>query len=425
MRQRLADDPHVWASALFDEIAALGYSQSYPTFVRKIRNRGLRPLCGACAGTKGRDTAIIDHPPGEECQWDWLELRDTQWGSKAFVLVGVFSFGRFSRLDHIKPGPASSDRGTGRGAATFGGHCSAVACRSDGHCDNPGNWSVTVVVCGGRQALWGGCRSVPTISSSTERGGGKGYPLHLAALVAHPVVVNSLASAQQSLDRFCVMVGDTRPRGEATVGDLADSEPLLELPPLSYPAEGTLARKVAANGLVSVWGNRYSVPPGVIDAEVTVRWRHPHRPGILLQRHHHHPRRRTRHLPAHSLRHSRLEKELRPTPANREPQQPRQRQRRSQRRLVPGTRRSRLQLRTSRSANRSQPTPTQQLRRRRPTRRRTASRHHHQPPPGHHTRCRQRVENPRPTPLTPPGTQRRQPHHAVGFSAPGKPRPGT
>ena len=239
------------------------------------------------------------------------------------------------------------------------------------------------------------------------------------------VVVNSLASAQQSLDRFCVTVGDTRPRGEATVGDLADSEPLLELPPLAYPAEGTLARKVAANGLVSVWGNRYSVPPGVIDAEVTVRWRHPHRPGILLQRHHHHPRRRTRHLPAHSLRHSRLEKELRPTPANREPQQPRQRQRRSQRRLVPGTRRSRLQLRTSRSANRSQPTPTQQLRRRRPTRRRTAARHHHQPPPGHHTRCRQRVENPRPTPLTPPGTQRRQPHHAVGFSAPGKPRPGT
>ena len=53
VRQRLADDPHVWASALFDEIAALGYPQSYPTFVRKIRHRGLRPSCGACAGTRG------------------------------------------------------------------------------------------------------------------------------------------------------------------------------------------------------------------------------------------------------------------------------------------------------------------------------------------------------------------------------------
>ena len=112
-----------------------------------------------------------------------------------------------------------------------------------------------------------------------------------------------------------------------------------------------------------------------------------HRPGTLLQRHPNHPRRKTRHLPAHPLRHSRLEKELRPTPANREPQQPRQKRRRPQRRLVPGTRPSRPQLRTPRSANRSQPTPTQQLRQRqrRRNRQRTATHPHHQPPPGHHT----------------------------------------
>ena len=68
VRQRLVDDPHVWATALFDEVKSLGYGQSYPTFVRKVRNRGLRPSCGACAGTRGRPTAVIDHPPGEECQ---------------------------------------------------------------------------------------------------------------------------------------------------------------------------------------------------------------------------------------------------------------------------------------------------------------------------------------------------------------------
>ena len=59
----------------------------------------------------------------------------------------------------------------------------------------------------------------------------------------------------------------------ATVGELADTEPLLPLPPMPYPAEGTLVRKVAANGLVSIWGNRYSVPPSVIGTEVSVRWR--------------------------------------------------------------------------------------------------------------------------------------------------------
>ena len=42
--------------------------------------------------------------------------------------------------------------------------------------------------------------------------------------------------------------------------------------------------------------------------------RHHHRPGILLPRHPNHPRRKTRHLPAHSLRHSRLEKTVRRTP---------------------------------------------------------------------------------------------------------------
>ena len=81
------------------------------------------------------------------------------------------------------------------------------------------------------------------------------------------------SQAQDSLDRFCVAVGDSRRRGEVTVAELADSEPLSELPVLPYPAEGVLTRKVAANGLVSVWGNRYSTPPGLIDTEVTVCWR--------------------------------------------------------------------------------------------------------------------------------------------------------
>ena len=86
-------------------------------------------------------------------------------------------------------------------------------------------------------------------------------------------VVDTLAQAQDSLDAFCVTVGDSRRRGEGTVAELADAEPLLQLPPMPYPAEGRLVRRVAANGLVSVWGNRYSVPPAVIGTEVKVCWR--------------------------------------------------------------------------------------------------------------------------------------------------------
>jgi hypothetical protein len=66
---RFVDDPHVWASALFDEVVALGYGQSYPSFVRQIRVAGLRPHCEACAGVKGRETVEIAHRAGEEILW--------------------------------------------------------------------------------------------------------------------------------------------------------------------------------------------------------------------------------------------------------------------------------------------------------------------------------------------------------------------
>ena len=63
---RLRDDAHVWASSLYDEVRKLGYNQSYVTFARQLRVRGLRPVCTACAGSKSRATIEIEHEPGEE-----------------------------------------------------------------------------------------------------------------------------------------------------------------------------------------------------------------------------------------------------------------------------------------------------------------------------------------------------------------------
>jgi hypothetical protein len=86
--------------------------------------------------------------------------------------------------------------------------------------------------------------------------------------------VTSIIEAQASVDRFCVEIADARRRGDSTVGELADGEPLMALPAAAFPVEVVLDRKVAANALVSVWGNRYSVPPGLVGGDVQIRWRH-------------------------------------------------------------------------------------------------------------------------------------------------------
>ena len=92
---RLVEDPHLWATTLLDELEPLGFEQSYQTLTRQIRDRGLRPPCEVCRPAKGRPVAVIDHPPGEETQWDWVELPDPPaawgWGATAHLLVGALS----------------------------------------------------------------------------------------------------------------------------------------------------------------------------------------------------------------------------------------------------------------------------------------------------------------------------------------------
>ena len=62
VRNRLVEDPHLWASTLFDEVVALGYPRAYPSFTREVRRRGLRPDCVACSGVGGRATTEMDPP---------------------------------------------------------------------------------------------------------------------------------------------------------------------------------------------------------------------------------------------------------------------------------------------------------------------------------------------------------------------------
>jgi hypothetical protein len=97
-RQRLADDPHLWLTTLFDEIVELGYAGSYPALSAAVRRHELRPRCEACAAAKSKDRSVVAHPAGEESQWDWLELPDPP-GALALALQGASAVGRVGAFE--------------------------------------------------------------------------------------------------------------------------------------------------------------------------------------------------------------------------------------------------------------------------------------------------------------------------------------
>src|SRR3954466_6345154 len=85
---RFAEDPHMDATVLHRELVAAGFDRSYPTLVREVRQLELRPVCLVCQHRRGRAVTVeIEHPAGEEIQWDCLELDETPWGEPAAVLI--------------------------------------------------------------------------------------------------------------------------------------------------------------------------------------------------------------------------------------------------------------------------------------------------------------------------------------------------
>jgi transposase len=279
VRERLREDPHLWATTLFDELTALGFDQSYPTLTRQVRARGLRPVCEACRPAKGRPVAIIEHPPGEEAQWDWVELPNPPagwgWGSKACLFVGALAHsGRWRAvlaesmdqphvidgLDRVTralgglPDVWRFDRmatvchpATGRVTASF----AAVA----------KHYGVSVAICPPRHG---------------NRKGVVEKANHSAAqrwwrTLADDVTVEQ---AQAILDRLCAERFDQRVRvidGErATVSEHATRERLRPPPNVAFPATLTVERRVTANGQIAYRGNFYSVPPELAYAAVTV-----------------------------------------------------------------------------------------------------------------------------------------------------------
>ncbi len=275
VRQRLSDDHGVWGTTLFDEVTALGYDRSYPTFTRKLRQRQLRPHCEACSGVKGRATVIIDHPSGEELQWDWDELGSCPWDASTDVsmLVGALSHSSKSRawLTYSEDQPHLVE-GIDQILRRFGGTAKVWRVDRMATVINPQTGKIQTSFA--PVAKHYGVTVVPCPPRRGNRKGVVEKQIHyLTQRWWRTLQAGSLAEAQASLDRFCATVGDARRRGDVTVGELGNSEPLLALPELAYPATSEVTRVVASNALVAVDGNRYSVPPALVGVEGKVNQR--------------------------------------------------------------------------------------------------------------------------------------------------------
>jgi len=307
LRARFQDDKHLWASALYDEVVALGFALSYQSFTRGLRRYELRPHCEACRGVVGRVTIEIDHPAGEEIQWDWLELPDAPWGDDAHLLVGslpcsgkfrgVFSEAEdqphlIEAIDGVlrRFGGTAKEWRTDRMATMVDPKTGVV---QSSFVPVAKHYGVVVRACPPRRGNRKGSVE-KSIDFATQR-------------FWRTMTGETMPDAQRLFDRFCERIADHRPRSLArleaivgaeeagrllakwakkrpSVGDLGSLEPLRPLPGVPFPAEITANNTVDRFCRVPFEGNFYSVPTGLCGQQVVVA----HRlgaPGVEIRSH--------------------------------------------------------------------------------------------------------------------------------------------
>lgn len=276
VRERLREDPHVWDTALYDEVVPLAYGQSYVTFARQIRLRELRPQCLACAGRRGHGPTIeIPHDPGEEIQWDWVELEGAPWlleGEKVHLLNGTLPYSGKTRgwiaehedQPHLIEAIDQVLRRLGGTARRWRFDRMLTVVNTSGEllpsfAAVATFYGVGVAICPSRRAKRKGA-----VEKAQDFSAQRWW---------RTAEVETPEQAQTEYDRFCASTGDSRARSDQTVADLAAEERLFELPLEPYPALIELSRTVGHTSLVRVRGNRYSVLPGLEGSPVLGRWK--------------------------------------------------------------------------------------------------------------------------------------------------------
>ncbi|UQX13634.1 Mu transposase domain-containing protein [Candidatus Mycobacterium methanotrophicum] len=276
---RLGEDPHLWARTLCDELEELGFALSYQSLTRNIRDLGLRPDCAVCRGATERPNAIIAHEPGDETQWDWLDLPNPPqswgWGRTAHLLVGSLAHSAKWRgwlsprtqQPHLVEGLDLVTRALGGVTRTWRFDRMATVC-------DPATGRITASFAGVAKHY-----GVSVAICPPRRGNRKGV-VEKANLTAAQRWWRTMADevtpgqVQADLDRFCSTRADTRmratPDGKSTVAAVAEREPLAAVPVTPYPVIIAEQRTASRQALVSYRGNRYSVPPELAMAQVTV-----------------------------------------------------------------------------------------------------------------------------------------------------------
>ena len=277
-RQRLNDDPHLWASTLYDELRELGYPGAYSTFTRALRRHQVRPHCEPCKSASGRDVAVISHPPGEEIQFDWLELPEApgEWGvgEHAHLLVGALAHsGRWRAVlaesedfPHLVQGLDRIVRKLGGTARRWRFDRMATVCYPSTGRVLPAftavakYYGVSVDICPPRRGNRKGV--VEKVNHSAAQRWWRTVPDGL-----------SIQQAQSGVDKLALRMDERRRKVDGistTVAELADSEGLLSIPSRPFPAELEAERTISPQSLVSFEGNFYSVPPGLPGVQVSV-----------------------------------------------------------------------------------------------------------------------------------------------------------
>ena len=279
---RLTEDPHLWAATLLDELRPLGFEGSYPTLTRQIRARGLRPACAACSHVTARANAIIAHPPGEETQFDWLELPDPpgHWGfptKRAYLLVGSLSHSGVWRavispsmdIPHLLAAMTTL-------LALLGGLTREWRFDRMATVLHPTTGDLTPMFAG--FAKHHGVVPVVCRPRSGNRKGVVEKNNHTAAQRWWRTLPDELTleQTQASVEAFARGQDDRRREdigGTTTAKAMFAAEKLRPLPPIVFPVIVTEERTATRQALIDWRGNRYSVPPELAAAKVIVHQR--------------------------------------------------------------------------------------------------------------------------------------------------------